>query len=74
MGSITTGIGLISGIDTASLIDALITLASGPKFNLQTRLAVLQSQQTALMGVLGQLKVRVLADSETGPVAPAATS
>jgi flagellar hook-associated protein 2 len=55
MGSISTGIGLISGIDTASLIDALITLASGPKIQLQTRLAVLQSQQTALMDISARL-------------------
>ncbi|MHC4990284.1 MAG: flagellar filament capping protein FliD [Planctomycetota bacterium] len=55
MGSLTTGIGLISGIDTASLIDALITLESGPKINLQNRLAVLQSQQTALMDISARL-------------------
>ncbi|MHC4128201.1 MAG: flagellar filament capping protein FliD [Planctomycetota bacterium] len=55
MGSITTGIGLISGIDTATLIDSLITLASGPKFNLQNRLAVLQSQQAALLDVNARL-------------------
>ncbi|MHC4784854.1 MAG: flagellar cap protein FliD N-terminal domain-containing protein, partial [Planctomycetota bacterium] len=55
MGSITTGIGLISGTDTATLIDSLITLASGPKFNLQNRLAVLQSQQAALLDVNARL-------------------
>ena len=37
MGSITTGIGLISGIDTAALIDSLITLESRGKFLLQER-------------------------------------
>ncbi|MHC4827854.1 MAG: flagellar cap protein FliD N-terminal domain-containing protein, partial [Planctomycetota bacterium] len=55
MGSLTTGIGLISGIDTASLIDALITLESGPKIQLQTRLAELQSRQTALMDINARL-------------------
>ena len=55
MGALTTGIGLISGIDTASLIDALITLESGPKLQLQTRLAVLQSRQTALMDINARL-------------------
>jgi flagellar hook-associated protein 2 len=55
MGALTTGIGLISGIDTASLIDALITLQSGPKLQLQTRLAVLQSRQTALMDINARL-------------------
>jgi flagellar hook-associated protein 2 len=55
MGSLTTGIGLISGIDTAALIDALITLESGGKTKLQTRLARLQSQQTALMDINARL-------------------
>jgi flagellar hook-associated protein 2 len=55
MGTLTTGIGLISGIDTASLIDALITLESGGKTNLQTRLATLQSQQRALMDINARL-------------------
>jgi flagellar hook-associated protein 2 len=55
MGALTTGIGLISGIDTASLIDALITLESGPKIQLQTRLAELQSRQTALMDINARL-------------------
>ena len=39
MGSITTGIGLISGIDTASLIDSLINLESQGKFRIQDRIA-----------------------------------
>ena len=33
MGTITTGIGLISGIDTASLIDSLIALESQGKLD-----------------------------------------
>jgi flagellar hook-associated protein 2 len=55
MGTLTTGIGLISGIDTAALIDALITLESGGKTNLQTRLATLQTQQTALLDINARL-------------------
>ena len=55
MGSISTGIGLISGIDTASLIDSLITLESRGKVSLQTRLASLQTQQTALLDVNSKL-------------------
>jgi flagellar hook-associated protein 2 len=51
MGSITTGIGLISGIDTASLIDSIITLESVGKVRLQERLGILQSQKTALLDV-----------------------
>ncbi len=42
MGTITTGIGLISGIDTATLIDNLIALEARGKTGLQVRLAVLQ--------------------------------
>ncbi len=55
MGSISTGIGLISGIDTASLIDSLITLESRGKVSLQTRLASLQTQQTALLDINSKL-------------------
>ena len=43
MGTISTGVGLISGIDTASLIDSLIALESRGKINLQTQLANLQT-------------------------------
>ena len=55
MGTITTGIGLISGIDTATLIDQLIALESRGKFNLQLRLAALQSQQSALLDINARL-------------------
>ncbi|MHC4065373.1 MAG: flagellar cap protein FliD N-terminal domain-containing protein, partial [Planctomycetota bacterium] len=55
MGTLTTGIGLISGIDTASLIDSLITLESGPKLTLQNRLSLLQSQQSALLDINARL-------------------
>jgi flagellar hook-associated protein 2 len=55
MGSITTGIGLISGIDTAALIDSLITLESQGKFNLQARIATLQAQRTAMLDVNARL-------------------
>ncbi len=55
MGSLTTGIGLISGIDTATLIDQLIALEGRGKVNLQLRLASLQSQQTALLDINARL-------------------
>lgn len=55
MGSITTGVGLISGIDIASLIDSIITLESQSKFRLQERIATLQSQQTALLDINARL-------------------
>jgi len=53
--TITTGIGLISGIDTATLIDQLISLQSIPKVNLQLRLAKLQTQQSALLDINARL-------------------
>lgn len=55
MGSITTGVGLISGIDTASLIDSLITLESQGKNRLVQRVGILQSQRTALLDINSRL-------------------
>lgn len=55
MGTITTGIGLISGIDTASLIDSLINLESRGKFRLQDRIVSLRAQQTALLDINARL-------------------
>ncbi len=55
MGTITTGIGLMSGIDTAALIDALITLESGSKNKLQNRIITLQSQQAAMIDINAKL-------------------
>ena len=55
MGSITTGVGLISGINTGQLIDSLITLASAGKVSLQQRVATLTTQQTAMMDINARL-------------------
>ena len=55
MGTITTGIGLISGIDTATLIDNLIALESRGKFALQRRLALLQARRTSLLDINARL-------------------
>lgn len=46
-----TSTGLISGIDTASLIDQLIAVESRPLTLVQKRLAVLQSQKTAFLEI-----------------------
>ncbi len=51
MGTITTGIGLISGIDTASLISQLIALEARGKIPLQTKIAFLKTKQFALMDI-----------------------
>ncbi|MEX1091454.1 MAG: flagellar filament capping protein FliD [Phycisphaeraceae bacterium] len=48
MGTITSGIGLISGINTADLIDQLLAIEARPKQLLQQRVSILQSQNTAL--------------------------
>ncbi|HHN78703.1 MAG TPA: hypothetical protein ENK11_08555 [Phycisphaerales bacterium] len=54
MGGIT-GSGLISGIDTASLIDQLIAVSSGPKTLAQNRLIQLRAQQAAYLDLNSQL-------------------
>jgi len=51
MGAISTGIGLISGIDTAALIDSLITLESRGKFAIENRISDLSAQRTALLDI-----------------------
>ena len=53
--TISSGIGLISGIDTATLINQLIALESIPKVNLQLRLADLQTKQAALLDINARL-------------------
>jgi flagellar hook-associated protein 2 len=55
MGSITTGVGLISGINTAQLIDQLIALESRGKVTLQERVAILQAQKTAMLDINARL-------------------
>ncbi|MHC4446946.1 MAG: flagellar cap protein FliD N-terminal domain-containing protein, partial [Planctomycetota bacterium] len=53
--SITSGIGLVSGIDIASLIDNLIALEARAKTPLQLRLATLQTRKTALLDINARL-------------------
>jgi len=55
MGTITTGVGLISGIDTATLIEQLLALESRGKITLQQRAAGLKAQQTALLDINARL-------------------
>lgn len=55
MGGITTGIGLFSGIDTASLIDQLIASQSRPKILAQQRIIQLKSQQSAFLDLNSRL-------------------
>ena len=55
MGQITSSVGLISGIDTAAIIEQLINIESRPKTQIQQRNAVLEAQQTAYQTVNAQL-------------------
>ncbi len=67
MGTITTGTGLISGIDFASLIEQLIALEERPKQLVQQRNAVLTAQQTAFQDVNAKLLgLKFNVDSLTG--------
>ena len=55
MGQITTGVGLISGINTAQLIDQLMAIESRPKSLIQQRNTVLTTQQVAFQDVNAKL-------------------
>ena len=61
MSSITSGVGLISGLPTSDLIDALIEAQSGSRDILTTRVTNLQAQQTALI----ELNARLLSMKTT---------
>ncbi len=55
MGAISTGIGLISGIDTASLISQLLALEARGKIPLQAKIGSLKAKQLALMDINSRL-------------------
>jgi flagellar hook-associated protein 2 len=55
MGGITTGVGLFSGIDSATLIDQLISLQSRPQVFAQQRIIQLKSQQSAYLDINSRL-------------------
>lgn len=55
MGSISTGIGLISGINTAALIEQLLALEGKGKLPLQQKVASLAAKRTALLDVNSRL-------------------
>jgi flagellar hook-associated protein 2 len=56
MGTITSGVGLISGINTGQIISELISLDSQPVTLLQTRIAATNAQQTAYSALSSQLQ------------------
>jgi len=55
MGGITTGVGLFSGIDTQSLIGQLLAIEARPRILAQNRVAQLQRQQSAFLGINSSL-------------------
>ena len=55
MGSISSGVGLVSGINSAQLIEQLLALESGTKTTLQARVASLTGKRTALLDVNARL-------------------
>lgn len=55
MSGISSGVGLISGIDTASLISQLIALEARPLQTLQRRVGALDVQRTAFIELSAQL-------------------
>ncbi len=63
MSGISSGIGLISGINTAELIDQLLAIEARPKTLVQRRNAVLTSQQVAFQDVNAKLLVLKLSSS-----------
>lgn len=55
MGTITTGVGLVSGINTAQLIEGLLAIEGRGKTALQSRLTQVQAQRTALLDINARL-------------------
>lgn len=56
MGGITSGIGLASGLDTATLIQQLLSLEARPKLLAQQRLSNIKVQQTAYLDINSRLQ------------------
>jgi len=76
MGTITTGTGLISGIDIASLVDSLMKLESRPRELLAERQTEVESQRLAVISVSTQLTMlrSSLVSLRTSGVLAAATA
>ena len=68
MGQITTGVGLISGLNIADIIDQLIAVEGRSRATLERRNAVLQTQQTAYQEV--NAKLLALGLSAEGLISP----
>jgi len=55
MSGISTGTGLISGINTAQIIEQLLAIEARPKQRLQQRISNIEAQQTALLDINARL-------------------
>jgi flagellar hook-associated protein 2 len=55
MGTVTSGTGIFSGIDSASIISQLLAVDARPKIVIQQRVAQLQSQTAAILGINSKL-------------------
>ena len=55
MGTITSGIGLISGLNTKDIIDQLMAIESRPKTLLQTRIDATNQQKLAYTDLSARL-------------------
>ncbi|MEO0475157.1 MAG: flagellar filament capping protein FliD [Planctomycetota bacterium] len=55
MGQITTGVGLVSGLDINSIVEQLIAIESRPRDLVTQRNAVIQSQQVAFQDINARL-------------------
>jgi len=55
MGTITSGTGLISGLDIQDIVDQLIAIEARPRQLVQERIAVLNSQKTAFQDISSRL-------------------
>jgi flagellar hook-associated protein 2 len=68
MGQITSGIGLVSGINSASIISQLIALDSAPVNSLKTRVAANTAQKAAYTGLQSQIDaLRTVGTTLTNP-------
>lgn len=63
MGGITTGVGIFSGIDTASIIQQLLAIEARPRQLAQQRLFALQTQQAAYLDINSRLNALKTASS-----------
>lgn len=67
MGQITTGVGLISGLDINGIVEQLIAIEARPRSMVEQRNAVIQSQQVAFQDINARLlALKGSADSLSG--------